>query len=269
MSRTSTRAFRELVSSHDVIKINGTSVDLAYLGEATTLTEPGGIRWVVDGSQLVEFDGKSCAIKGVTWEGDVRTAKWLDVSFENLPPEELDGPESRPYLATIEFPGNPSNIKVHCSACDWWSTADFLEPVEDAVLTPGDPSPAGRCPDCGHLAYVVKSDPEPEFEGFDFSWLAYFPTPQYLPWHVPFDWSAIDYSGLELRIMAAMVGEGKSFADIHLTKPYELAASGETRTTTSRTPSLQQVPKIFSERFKGLFKQSDEDDGQLIETHTP
>jgi len=43
-----------------------------------------------------------------------------------------------------------------CGACDWRGSAGDLAPVTDAVLTPGDPAPAGRCPECDSLAYLAR-----------------------------------------------------------------------------------------------------------------
>ena len=43
-----------------------------------------------------------------------------------------------------------------CSACDWHGPAEETKDIDDCILTPGDPSPVGRCPvkDCGALAYL-------------------------------------------------------------------------------------------------------------------
>lgn len=45
-----------------------------------------------------------------------------------------------------------------CSACEWSGVFDDLDEIRDCSLTPGDASPAGRCPDpnCGSLAYAVR-----------------------------------------------------------------------------------------------------------------
>lgn len=60
----------------------------------------------------------------------------------------------RSYSAGVEFTTEPHTIACSCSDCEWTGTADQLAEIGDAVLTPGDPSPAGRCPDCAALAYV-------------------------------------------------------------------------------------------------------------------
>lgn len=41
-----------------------------------------------------------------------------------------------------------------CGACDWRGEAQRLSPCTDAILTPGDACPAGRCPECDSLAYL-------------------------------------------------------------------------------------------------------------------
>ncbi len=43
-----------------------------------------------------------------------------------------------------------------CEACDWQGVADELADIGDCSLTPGDPSPAGRCPVCDTLAYLSR-----------------------------------------------------------------------------------------------------------------
>lgn len=45
-----------------------------------------------------------------------------------------------------------------CGGCGWTGRADALVPCEDAILTPGDASPAGRCPDCEALAYLDRPE---------------------------------------------------------------------------------------------------------------
>lgn len=44
-----------------------------------------------------------------------------------------------------------------CGACDWKGAYDLLAPIGDCSLTPGDVSPAGRCPECDSLAYPVSA----------------------------------------------------------------------------------------------------------------
>jgi len=57
-----------------------------------------------------------------------------------------------PYLvAEVE---DADNTPCTCEACGWTGTADAVDEIEDCALTPGDPSPVGRCPECDWLAYV-------------------------------------------------------------------------------------------------------------------
>jgi len=58
------------------------------------------------------------------------------------------------YTAIIEFSDKPSRIECECFDCDWKGTAADLKDIGSAVLTPGDPSPAGRCPECEELVYL-------------------------------------------------------------------------------------------------------------------
>jgi len=61
------------------------------------------------------------------------------------------------YAATVFDMDN--DTPVSCGSCEWGGTASELLEIGDAILTPGDPSPAGRCPECESLAYV--EDPPP------------------------------------------------------------------------------------------------------------
>lgn len=68
---------------------------------------------------------------------------------------DLDGDH---YVAEIGYEGVPEQLQCHCGACPWTGTAQCLSPIESCSLTPGDPSPAGRCPECDALAYLT-NDP--------------------------------------------------------------------------------------------------------------
>ena len=47
--------------------------------------------------------------------------------------------------------------RVRCgAACGWQGRYWQAKPIESCSLTPGDPSPAGRCPDCDALVYIQK-----------------------------------------------------------------------------------------------------------------
>jgi hypothetical protein len=56
--------------------------------------------------------------------------------------------------------GVEDDAPCSCSDCDWQGPASATRNVEDCVLTPGDPSPVGRCPECDTLAYVDKPQPD-------------------------------------------------------------------------------------------------------------
>lgn len=68
------------------------------------------------------------------------------------------------YLATIDYGRDPSLIRVRCGGCEWQGFASSLTAIEDCSLTPGDPSPAGRCPDCNTLSYVERQVGLPPFK---------------------------------------------------------------------------------------------------------
>jgi len=64
----------------------------------------------------------------------------------------------RAYTAYIEEPDN--NTPVGGCGCDLDGTQLFIdaESIGTCWLTPGDPSPAGRCTGCGSLVYVEDSE---------------------------------------------------------------------------------------------------------------
>jgi hypothetical protein len=64
---------------------------------------------------------------------------------------------SRDDLITIEE-AEP-DAPVSCGCCEWRGAAAQLDEPDGAILTPGDPSPAGRCPECGSLVYLEEEDP--------------------------------------------------------------------------------------------------------------
>lgn len=63
------------------------------------------------------------------------------------------------YTASIEFVNTPEETLCSCDGCSWAGMANELNKIGYAILTPGDASPAGRCPECESLAYVIKFDP--------------------------------------------------------------------------------------------------------------
>ena len=52
--------------------------------------------------------------------------------------------------------------RVECGDCDWTGTEDDIDlgSVEDLLqrIDPGSEVPAGECPKCGALCYVLRSD---------------------------------------------------------------------------------------------------------------
>lgn len=59
------------------------------------------------------------------------------------------------YHAEITAPGHMR--AVWCGGgCNWRGRFYQLRAIDGCALTPGDPSPAGRCPECDALAYVVQ-----------------------------------------------------------------------------------------------------------------
>lgn len=47
-----------------------------------------------------------------------------------------------------------------CSNCNWAGPAQDAQEIGSCALTPGDPSPVGRCPECDCLAYIAKENPQ-------------------------------------------------------------------------------------------------------------
>lgn len=68
------------------------------------------------------------------------------------------------YIAKIDYGRDPQFLRTRCGACEWIGCASQLTAIEDCSLTPGDPSPAGRCPDCNTLAYVERKVEPPPFK---------------------------------------------------------------------------------------------------------
>lgn len=45
-----------------------------------------------------------------------------------------------------------------CSACEWTGDDSQTAEIEGCALSAGDPSPAGRCPECDSLVYVREEE---------------------------------------------------------------------------------------------------------------
>jgi hypothetical protein len=53
-------------------------------------------------------------------------------------------------VAEVEDAGD-----AHCTCgCGWTGSAEDVANIQSCALTPGDPSPVGRCPDCDALVYL-------------------------------------------------------------------------------------------------------------------
>lgn len=57
----------------------------------------------------------------------------------------------------VEMDAPPADTPCSCDDCDWRGTFAQLNAIGECCLTPGDPSPAGRCPDCDTIVYVDRS----------------------------------------------------------------------------------------------------------------
>lgn len=51
-------------------------------------------------------------------------------------------------------------LAAQCANCDWTGKLKELDAVSDIEqrLCPGEEVPAGQCPECGALAYIVRDD---------------------------------------------------------------------------------------------------------------
>lgn len=58
------------------------------------------------------------------------------------------------YRAVVE---EPADAPVACDVCEWIGVFADMHEIDECSLTPGDPSPMGRCPTCGSLAYRLGS----------------------------------------------------------------------------------------------------------------
>jgi hypothetical protein len=61
----------------------------------------------------------------------------------------------------VEIDHFDPTTRVSGCGCKWCDSPEAIvknvDPIDDCVLTPGDPSPVGRCPECGLLVYVEKA----------------------------------------------------------------------------------------------------------------
>lgn len=78
----------------------------------------------------------------------------LDEAFERArqaeeQPENINHHAHPTYTVVVEH----LHEEVECDNCSWQGDVDQAHPITIAHLTPGDPSPAGRCPECSMLVY--------------------------------------------------------------------------------------------------------------------
>lgn len=67
---------------------------------------------------------------------------------------------STPYDYKVLIDEPAAETPCECSdGCQGPIPYSALSEIGDCSLTPGDPSPAGRCPECESLAYIVKAEP--------------------------------------------------------------------------------------------------------------
>lgn len=67
---------------------------------------------------------------------------------------------STPYDYKVLIDEPAPETPCECSdGCQGPIPYSALSEIGDCSLTPGDPSPAGRCPECESLAYIVKAEP--------------------------------------------------------------------------------------------------------------
>jgi hypothetical protein len=61
-----------------------------------------------------------------------------------------------PYDYKVLIAPPDAAAPCECHDCGWYGAFADLAEIESCSLTPGDPSPAGRCPRCDTLAYIIK-----------------------------------------------------------------------------------------------------------------
>jgi hypothetical protein len=56
---------------------------------------------------------------------------------------------------TVEMDEPSGDTPCRCDDCGWTGRFDQVAEIGGCSLTPGDASPAGRCPECDTLVYLV------------------------------------------------------------------------------------------------------------------
>jgi len=84
-------------------------------------------------------------------DGEVAREERADVSESEYPDEEDAEPEPAPGLV----PSKGDRCK--CQDCGWEGDASDCLPISDLHerVAPGEPMPAGECPDCGALCQLL------------------------------------------------------------------------------------------------------------------
>lgn len=76
---------------------------------------------------------------------------------DNATPAEIIAGIDRIFaeLAALDVP-IPSGRRVECADCEWEGRESQTAPIKDIFqrVEPGEPMPAGECPDCGALAIL-------------------------------------------------------------------------------------------------------------------
>lgn len=127
----------------------------ALIDEAVTL--PDGF-WE-DKAERLGFtltqcaEGERCMMEGDDEPTRYETAREAVQSVEAVENVQARTAAERTYAATLDAP--PGATPCTCGDCGWSGPFAALAAIGDCALTPGDPSPAGRCPACSTLAYVT------------------------------------------------------------------------------------------------------------------
>ena len=104
---------------------------------------------------------------GERWmaEGDEGAGPGYETAREAVESTQEPQAAKGAYTATVDAPSGATPCA--CGDCGWsgpfsalaaGANASRFADIGDCTLTPGDPSPAGRCPACGTLAYVTPRD---------------------------------------------------------------------------------------------------------------
>lgn len=59
---------------------------------------------------------------------------------------------------------NPAGSWARCQNCNWKGAAERCKGIEHCELrvAPGEPTPAGECPECGSLCQLIRVTPRPK-----------------------------------------------------------------------------------------------------------